>query len=85
VIILSLISGIYVAVTTSFFAKLGIAAVPLTISIFKPWGFVEPKIWVSDIALQSYQIILPLFLLLGILKFYNFLTVTLKKTKIIVQ
>ena len=85
VIFLSLISGIYVAIATNFFAKLGIVAVPLTISIFKPWGFVEPKIWVSDIALQSYQIILPLILLLGILKFYDFLSFIIKKTKMNVQ
>lgn len=78
VIFLSLISGIYVAVASNFFAKLGIVSIPLTISIFKPWGFVEPKIWVSDIALQSYQIILPLVLLLGILKLYNFALVIFK-------
>ena len=81
VFFLSLISGLYVAIATNYFSKLGIASIPLTISIFKPWGFVEPKIWVSDIALQSYQIILPLFLLLGILKLLRFVLSTFKHIK----
>lgn len=63
VIILSAISGLYVALCTHFFSKIGIIAIPLIIAIFKPWGYVEPKIWVSDIAMQIYQIILPLIFL----------------------
>ena len=64
VILLSAVSGLYVAVCAQAFSKLGMIALPLLVAIFKPWGYVDPKIWVSDIALQLYQVILPLILLL---------------------
>lgn len=62
VLILSAISGIYIAMCSYFFSKLGLLSLPLMVSVFKPWGFMDPKIWVSDIILQLYQIILPLIL-----------------------
>lgn len=65
---LSAISGIYVGLCSHFFSKLGIVAVPLMVAVFKPWGYVDPKIWVSDIAMQIYQIILPLIALVFALR-----------------
>ena len=61
VIFLSLISGIYISISTFYFQRFGIASIVLVFSLFKPFGYMEPKIWVSDIPLQIYQIILPFF------------------------
>jgi hypothetical protein len=69
VIILSLLSGLYITLCAHFFSKLGLIAIPLIVSVFKPWGYVDPKIWVSDIVTQIYQIILPLILLYLIANF----------------
>jgi hypothetical protein len=71
VVILSLVSGLYVGLCVYFFGKIGFFAIPLLLGIFKPWGFVEPKIWVSDIVLQFYQIILPLILLVLLFKLFH--------------
>ena len=72
VIFLSAISGLYVALCAHFFSKLGLVALPLMVAVFKPWGYMDPKIWVSDIVTQIYQIILPLILLLFIIRFVRY-------------
>ncbi|HIH12405.1 TPA: hypothetical protein HA242_01655 [Candidatus Woesearchaeota archaeon] len=72
VIVLSAVSGLYIALCAYFFSKLGMVALPLIVSVFKPWGFVDPKIWVSDIAMQLYQIILPLMLLIFIIRAFRY-------------
>lgn len=75
VIVLSAISGLYIGLCAHFFSKLGLVSIPLLVVTFKPWGYVDPKIWVSDIALQIYQIILPLLLVVYIVKYiarFNF-------------
>jgi hypothetical protein len=72
VLTLSAISGLYVALCANFFSKLGLVAIPLMVAIFKPWGYVDPKIWVSDIAMQIYQIILPLITLIFIVRFVRY-------------
>jgi hypothetical protein len=72
VLTLSAISGLYVALCANFFSKLGLVAIPLMVAIFKPWGYVDPKIWVSDIAMQIYQIILPLISLIFIFRFWRY-------------
>jgi len=64
VVILSTISGIYIALCSHYFQKFGVLSLALIIAIIKPWGYMAPKIWVSDIVLQIYQIILPLFILI---------------------
>lgn len=61
VILLSVVSALYskmVLVITSN-SVLGLSAV---ISTMKPWGFMDPKIWISDIPLQIYQVFIPLAL-----------------------
>ncbi|MEJ7759402.1 MAG: hypothetical protein WKF55_07385 [Gemmatimonadaceae bacterium] len=68
VLILSAISGTYVALCAHFFSKLGLVALPLMVAVFKPWAYMEPKIWVSDIALQIYQIILPLIFVVSMIR-----------------
>lgn len=68
VLVLSAISGVYIGLCAHFFSKLGIVAVPLMVTVFKPWGYVDPKIWVSDVAMQIYQIILPLLVLVFVLR-----------------
>ncbi len=65
---LSAVSGIYIGLCAHFFSKRGIIAVPLMVAVFKPWGYVDPKIWVSDVAMQIYQIILPLWVLVNVLR-----------------
>jgi hypothetical protein len=80
VLVLSAISGLYVAICAHFFSKLGVVALPLMLAVFKPWGYAEPKIWVSDIAMQIYQIILPIILLVLIIRFVCFVVTALRKS-----
>jgi len=75
VIFLSVISAVYIGVTSPLLSRLGPVSIPLVVAIFKPWGFMDPKIWISEAILQIYQIILPLLLLILILKLIFFLKV----------
>ena len=50
------------------------------VAVFKPWGYMDPKIWVSDIVIQIYQIILPLILLVVIVRTLHVLFKGIKKT-----
>lgn len=63
VLFLSAISAIYVSLFTVYISRLGAVSIPLLISVFKPWGYMDPKIWVSDIILQIYQNIIPALIL----------------------
>jgi len=75
VFVLSIISGMYMALCVKLFSKLGLAAIPLMYAVFKPTGYVEPKMWVSDIIMQIYQIIIPLtFLIVCLILFDNIIT-----------
>ena len=79
IVILSVVSGLYIGLCLKFLSRIGLVAIPLIIATFKPFGYVDPKIWVSDIAMQLYQIILPLFFLISIFKLYNFFAKYFKK------
>jgi hypothetical protein len=63
VIVLSTISGIYIASCSYYFQRYGILSFALIVTIIKPWGYMAPKIWVSDIVIQIYQVIFPLIIL----------------------
>ncbi len=82
VIVLSLISGFYIGVCYLFFKKLGLISLSLILATFKPWGYVDPKIWISDIAMQLYQIILPLIIIILIYRFVHTLC-SLKIKKVV--
>ena len=71
VFLFSAFSAIYIGITTLFLQRFSIVSVPLTVMLFKPWGYMDPKVWVSDIVIQIYQIILPL-IFLYILLYYFF-------------
>jgi hypothetical protein len=75
VFVLSIISGMYMAFCVKFFSTLGLVSIPLMYAVFKPTGYVEPKIWVSDIIMQIYQIVIPLiFLIVCLILFDNTIT-----------
>lgn len=63
ILVLSIVSSCYIVCSTVFFEKLGLAGIPLVVVLFKPWGYMDPKIWISDAILQIYQVILPLLLI----------------------
>lgn len=63
VVVLSLISGVYILVSIVFYSRFGLVGVAFLFGTFKPWGYVDPKIWVSDIILQLYQVVLPILTL----------------------
>jgi hypothetical protein len=63
VLILNFISGLYISMCAYYFQRFGALSIPLMVATFKPWGYVDPKIWVSDIAMQMYQLILPIILI----------------------
>lgn len=68
VLLLSMLSACYVGVSIRIFSNFGLASIPLTMALFKPWGYMDPKIWISDAILQIYQITIP-FLIIYII--YN--------------
>lgn len=74
VVILPFISGLYIGLCAYYFQYFGLTSLALLMSVFKPFGYVDPKIWVSDIAMQIYQNIMPLCLLF-------FLYIVLVRTK----
>src|SRR3569623_265184 len=85
VFFLSAISGFYIALCANWFSRFGIVALPLMIAIFKPWGYMDPKIWVSDIAMQIYQIILPLIALFFAVQLMRYVLMMFKKAAISVK
>jgi hypothetical protein len=80
VLLLSALSACYIAVSIKLFSGFGLASIPLLLATFKPWGYMEPKIWISDAVLQVYQIILPTFLIYFLYKAFCFF-----KKKIVVK
>lgn len=66
VLLLPFIAGLYIGFCAYYFQYFGIASLALMMTVFKPFGYVDPKIWVSDVAMQLYQIILPIGLLVGL-------------------
>ena len=58
VIVLSAISALYITLCLRLFSHFGLFAIPLMVAAFKPWGYMDPKIWVSDLIIQIYQITL---------------------------
>lgn len=80
IIILPLISGIYIGLCAYWFQRFDVVSLALMMAVFKPFGYVDPKIWVSDIVIQIYQLILPLLLLVIIYHLVGFL-----KTLLIVK
>ncbi|EOB4246805.1 hypothetical protein ACIL2N_002632 [Vibrio metschnikovii] len=71
VVLLSLISGIYILGSVIFYSRFGIVGIAFLFAAFKPWGYVDTKIWVSDIVLQSYQVVLPILVLVFLFGFIS--------------
>lgn len=63
VVLFSIIPAFYVFCSIRLFRNFAILAPPLLCSVFKPWGYNDPKIWVSEIVLQLSQIIIPTLVL----------------------
>lgn len=68
VLVLSAISGVYIGLCMYYSQKLGLLSIILMMATFKPWGYVDPKIWASEIVLQFYQLIIPLILIIVLYK-----------------
>jgi hypothetical protein len=79
VIILSIISGFYIGLCLRFLSSKGLLAIPLLFAAFKPFGYVDPKIWVSDIAMQLYQLVIPAIFLFATYKYLTSLKAIFKK------
>lgn len=71
VIALTFISALYIFLVMKYSKRLGLAGIVLLIGTFKPWGYMDPKIWVSDIVMQLYQLIIPFILLTTIVNFFS--------------
>lgn len=64
-ILFSIIPAIYVFLSIKLFRQFALLAPCFLMVVFKPWGYNDPKIWVSEIFLQLSQVIIPaLFILL---------------------
>jgi hypothetical protein len=68
VILFSMIPAIFIYYSILLFRQFGVLGLPLLVVVFKPWGYNDPKIWVSEIFLQLSQVFIPAILLLLFLK-----------------
>ena len=68
IIFFSIIPAIYVFYSIKLFRKFDLLGPCFFLAIFKPWGYNEPKIWVSEIVLQLSQVILVSLVLLFVYK-----------------
>ena len=57
VIGLSAVAGAFIASCIRFTGRMSGAAAPALLLFFKPWGYNNPKLWVSDIVLELVQIV----------------------------
>ena len=64
---LSIVSAVYLFCALKFNSMFGIAVIPLTIAVMKPWGYMDLKIWTAEAILQIYQIFVPLVSILIVL------------------
>lgn len=71
VVLYSIIPAFYVFFSIKLFRKFGFIGLPLFLCVFKPWGYNDPKIWVSEIVLQISQIIIPVLVLLFVCIFFD--------------
>lgn len=59
VIVMSALAGMFLAFVLLFYGGLRVFFPVMLVVAFKPWGYVEPKIWLSEAVLQIYTIMLP--------------------------
>jgi len=62
VVVFSIISGVFVTLCAKYFANFGLAGLPLMMMVLKPW-WNEPKLWISQIILESVTVLIPLVLI----------------------
>jgi hypothetical protein len=63
VLALSLVAGLYARSAIWFSGHFREAAAPILLMFFKPWGYNNPKLWVSDIILEVVQLVPPIIVL----------------------
>ena len=61
VVLFSILPAIYVYFSIILFSTYGLIAFPLFYCIFK-WEYLEPKLWISAIVLQIFQINFPAYI-----------------------
>lgn len=71
IIIFSILPAFYIYFCILLFRNFGVIGLPLFVTVFKPWGYNDPKIWMADIFLQLSQVIIPTLMLLFIYKMYR--------------
>jgi hypothetical protein len=62
VALFSILSGVFVAFCANYFSNFGLAGLPLMMMVLKPW-WIEPKLWISQIILESVTVLIPLVLI----------------------
>ena len=78
VVLFSIFSAIYTKTILAIF-KGEILGISVLLTTMKPWGFMDPKIWMSDIPLQVYQVFIPLFLILLLFRIVGVINASLKQ------
>lgn len=68
ILFFSIIPAIYVFYSIRLFRRFKLLGPCFMMAIFKPWGYNDPKIWVSDIVLQLSQVVLVSFVILFLCK-----------------
>lgn len=78
VLVLSAVSSLYIFLCVWGYSKMGLAGLAMLIASFKPWGYMDPKIWVSDAIIQIYQIVIPVIFLYVLFCIFEKINVRLK-------
>jgi hypothetical protein len=68
VILFSFLSGLFIVFCVNYFARFGLAGLPLMMVMLKPW-WNEPKLWMAQIILQIVHILIPLILIWYCIRF----------------
>ena len=70
VVVFSFFSALFISFCANYFARFSLAGLPLMmVMLFPQWN--EPKLWISQIILQIFHILLPLILIWYITKFIS--------------
>jgi hypothetical protein len=62
VVLFSILSGVFVAFCANYFGSFGLAGLPMMMMVLRPW-WNEPKLWISQIILESVTVLIPLVII----------------------
>lgn len=78
VLLFGFVAGVFISFFTAKFNKLGMFGIAMAVMALKPWAM-ESKLWVSEIILQLFHLIIPLLLIWYLVRISLSIYATIKK------